>query len=439
MTGRELPRAALAIRGTVEGFYGPPWSPAQRLAHLEFSARVGLDTYVYAPKGDAHHRLRWREPYPAAELAQLRELATAARRLGVRFVYAISPGLDMGFAGEADHRALAGKAGQLAGAGVEQFALFFDDVPAELTRPEDVARWPGAGGAGAAHGVACTRFVTGFLAARGLRRSLLVCPTDYAGTRETPYRREFARTAPPDALIAWTGRDVVVGSVTRDEIDRAAAAYRRRLVLWDNFPVNDFAPRRLFLGPLTGRTPDVGGSALVGVLANPMPLAVPSRIPLVSVADWAADPAGYDPARSAARALPLVAGAGADDLAPLVRVSSSWPPSAVPDAQLARTADAALAGDPGARAALSARLAELARGCRAATRPADLIAPLRPWLAAGAAMADAGLAAARLLTGTSRDPGAARAALAAAEEHWADVLRPVVPPFVREVLRRCAG
>src|SRR3982751_6157123 len=47
-----LPAPALPMRGTVEGFYGPPWTHADRLAHLEFSARVGLNIYVYAPKDD---------------------------------------------------------------------------------------------------------------------------------------------------------------------------------------------------------------------------------------------------------------------------------------------------------------------------------------------------------------------------------------------------
>jgi hypothetical protein len=435
--------AALDLRGTVEGFYGPPWSHSDRMAHLEFSAEVGLNTYVYAPKDDPHHRARWREPYPAAELARLSALAALAARLGLRFVYAISPGLTMGFTLEADHRALVTKATQLADAGVEEFALFFDDVPAELARPEERERWPGAGGSGAAHGETCSRFVTGFLEPHGLRRPLLVCPTDYAGTESTPYRRDFAGTAPPDALIAWTGRDVVVGSVTRDEIDRAAASYERRLVLWDNFPVNDFAPGRLFLGSLTGRTGDLAGSPLAGVLANPMELAAPSRIPLVSVADWAADPARYDPAASAARALPLVAGEGAGDLAPLVRVNSSWPPSAPQDADLIAAVDGALAGEP---AMLVSRLEDLARGCRAAGRPQWLTGPLRPWLEAGAAMAEAGLAAVRLLSATSSPvpPGtplrqAAHDALTIAEGHYADVLRSVIPPFVREVLDRTAG
>ncbi|MEU4771615.1 protein O-GlcNAcase [Micromonospora sp. NPDC023644] len=431
------PPPALSTRGTVEGFYGPPWSHAERLAHLEFSARIGLNAYVYAPKNDPYHRARWRHRYPAPDLARLAELAETARALGIRFTYAISPGLSMRFAEEVDYRALAEKAAQLYDAGVTSFALFFDDVPAELTRPEEVDRWPGAGAAGAAHGETCTRFVAEFLTPRGIREPLLVCPTDYAGVEETPYRRRFAATAPPDVTVAWTGHDIVVGEISRSDIDRASASYRRRLVLWDNFPVNDFEPSRLFLGPLTGRTTELAGSPLVGVLTNPMIQAVPSRIPLLSVADWARDPDGYDPATSARRALATVAGAGAEHLAPLIRVCDSWPPSAEPDAELVRAVGDTLAGRPGAADVLTGRLTGLARACRAATEPEPLVAALRPWLVAGADMAAAGLAAVRLLDTATTDAGEeTRRALARAESHYADVLRSVVPPFVREVLDR---
>lgn len=433
----------LPMRGTVEGFYGPPWSHAQRLAHLEFSARIGLNTYVYAPKDDPHHRARWRHPYPGWEQAQLAELAGAARALGIRFIYAISPGLSMRYADDADHQALAAKARQLYEAGVGSFALFFDDVPAELTRPEELDRWPGAGAAGAAHGETCASFVAEFLVPAGIREPLLVCPTDYAGTDVTAYREQFAKAAPADTLVAWTGPDIVVGAVTREDIDRATASYRRRVVLWDNFPVNDYEPGRLFLGPLTGRTGDLAGSDLVGVLANPMVQAVPSRIPLVSVADWAGDPGGYDPMAAAPRALATVAGDGAADLAPLVAACSGWPPSADEDAELVRATGDALAGLPHGRDVLTTRLTELARGCRAASEPEQLVSALRPWLDAGTAMAEAGLAGVRLLGAGPEHVEAlreeARRCLAAAERHYATVLRSVIPPFVREALDRTSA
>ena len=434
----------LPVRGTVEGFYGRPWTHGDRLAHVEFSVARGLNTYVYAPKDDRYHRASWREPYPAPELAHIAELAATAQRLGVRFVYALAPALSMSFAAEADHAALAAKAQQLWDAGVREFALFFDDVPYDLAVPADVARFgPGQAGSGAAHGDACARFVDRFLAPRGVRGPLLVCPTDYAGTADSPYREAFAASAPHDVVITWTGRDVVVGSITRDEVDAAAASYRRPVLLWDNYPVNDFDFSRVFLGPLVGRPADLAGSALVGVLANPMPEAIASRLAISTVAEWAADPAGYDPAQAGRRALDAVAGPGANALRPLVRACSAWPPGADRDPELCRAARGALAGEPGALDVLTTRLEELRAGCRAAREPSALVAQLRPWLDAGAAVAEAGLLAARLLRPQpTQDLTAlrerARATLDRSEQHYADVLRAIVSPFVRAVLDRTA-
>jgi hypothetical protein len=304
-------------RGTIEGFYGLPWTHGERLAHLAFAARAGFDTYVYAPKDDPYHRERWREPYPGPDLARLTELAAAARESGMRFVCALAPGLSMRYADGAEHDALAAKALQLADAGVTSFALLFDDVPGDLADPGDVARFgPGPAGSGAAHGETCRRFTAAVLLPRAVRDPLLVCPTDYAGVEPSPYRDALARTAPADVLVAWTGADIVVGAVTAQDVDRAAATYRRRLVLWDNFPVNDFEPGRLFLGPLTGRAARGATAALYGVVANTMREEAPSRFALATVADWARDPDGYDPAASAGAALHAVAGDGAAPLAP---------------------------------------------------------------------------------------------------------------------------
>jgi hypothetical protein len=430
------------MSGTIEGFYGPPWSHAQRLSHLAFCAAAGFDTYVYAPKDDPYHRRRWRDPYPAAELNRIAELAAAAAERGVRFVYALHPALDMRFADDTEHETLAAKAAQLARAGVRAFALLFDDVPLSISDPDDAARFgPDAGGLGSAHGETVRRFVADFVEPEGVSGPLLVCPTDYAGTAPSPYRDGLAAAAPEDILITWTGADVVVGAVTRADIDAAAASYRRRLVLWDNFPVNDFEPSRVFLGPLTGRTGDLAGSALVGVIGNAMIQPEPSRIPLTTVASWARDPAGYEPSSALASALSTLE---ADELAPFVRVCSTWPPSADQDPELTTATRAALSGESTALESVERRLSELARCCREAAEPADLVAALRPWLDGALATAEAGLAAVQVLRvlRAEGDPRAsvavARAALDRAEERYENVLRPVVPPFVRAVLDRAS-
>ena len=116
----------LAWRGVVEGFYGEPWSHADRLAWFDRAGALGLDHYVYAPKDDPWHREEWREPYPADRLASLASLAAAAEQRGVRFVYAISPGLSMRYDDPEEHRTLAAKCRQLLGAGIHSVALLFE-------------------------------------------------------------------------------------------------------------------------------------------------------------------------------------------------------------------------------------------------------------------------------------------------------------------------
>jgi hypothetical protein len=404
--------SALPWRGLVEGFYGPPWSHRARLDYLAFSADIGLNVYVYAPKDDPYHRDRWREPYPAEELARLAELATTARELGIRFVFTISPGLSMRFADDAEHATLQAKAAQLFDVGVRSFGLLFDDVPQEP-------------GTGAAHGETCRRFAEEFLAPRDIEGPLLVCPTDYAGTGESAYRTEFAARAPEDVLLTWTGPDIVVGAVTGEDIDRAARSYRRPLLLWDNFPVNDFDSARLFLGPLTGREARGAEAALLGIISNPMPQAEASRFALATVADWARDPDAYQPTESASLIAPW--------LEPLVRACSAWPPGADQDPELTEATAAALTGDVTALELVTRRLTELADGCRAAREPASLIEEIRPWLDSAVATAEAGLAAVNLLR-TKNGREEALAALEAAEKHHAAVLRPIILPFVRAVL-----
>jgi protein O-GlcNAcase/histone acetyltransferase len=86
------------LAGVVEGFYGRPWTPAQRHALVRRLGALGLNTYLYAPKDDLRHRARWREAYPAGEAAALRDLIAACGAAGVEFVYALAPGLDPAYA-----------------------------------------------------------------------------------------------------------------------------------------------------------------------------------------------------------------------------------------------------------------------------------------------------------------------------------------------------
>jgi hyaluronoglucosaminidase len=133
---------------------------------------------------------------------------------------------------------------------------------------------------------------------------LVICPVGYAGTEDTPYRRALSAELSDDVVVYWTGPEVVSHAIAREELDVATARFGgRELLLWDNYPVNDFAPKLLFLGPLRGRDSRLFEGRCAGLIANAMVQAIPSKLPLATVADFLRDPAGYDPRASFERAL----------------------------------------------------------------------------------------------------------------------------------------
>src|SRR6476659_1109249 len=90
------------ISGVIEGFYGQPWSRAERVQLFGWMRDWKLNTYLYAPKDDLKLRAQWREPYTAAELDSLRELIGSAIAHRIEFVYALSPGLDLSYSSSRD-------------------------------------------------------------------------------------------------------------------------------------------------------------------------------------------------------------------------------------------------------------------------------------------------------------------------------------------------
>jgi hyaluronoglucosaminidase len=326
------------LRGVIEGFYGPPWTHEERLDLIAFCGKEGLTTWVHAPKDDPYHRKLWREPYPDPELEQLAALVAAAGRHGVEFVYAIAPGLSIRASDDADLAALEAKREQVLGIGVRDVQLLWDDIERE---------WIGA----ADQADVSNRFAAG--------QPLVVCPMGYAGSERTPYRDVFGAALDPQIVCYWTGPEVVPTAITRAELDGAVEAFGHELLLWDNYPVNDFAPETLFLGPLRGREPALAEGRCAGIVANAMLQAVPSKLPLATVADWARDPHGYDPLASLERALRAY---GAEVVESLHRLAGTGPG---PDAP-------GQGSDPGQTPTLAALVAALAPGVDAATGAALL-------------------------------------------------------------------
>src|SRR5262245_56179964 len=83
------------LSGVIEGFYGKPWSRAERFELFDWLSKWGLNTYLYAPKDDLKHRALWRSLYTEGELAELREVIAECGKRKIRFIFAIGPGLDI--------------------------------------------------------------------------------------------------------------------------------------------------------------------------------------------------------------------------------------------------------------------------------------------------------------------------------------------------------
>ena len=149
--------------GIIEGFYGRPWTWAERAETIAFLAPHGYRFYLYAPKADLYLRRRWKEPHPEADAQNLAALAARCRELGVRFGVGISPfELYTGF-DDAAREALGRKLAFADELGVQDLAILFDDMkgdqPDLADRQADIVDWA-AGRTGADRVIVCPSYYT---------------------------------------------------------------------------------------------------------------------------------------------------------------------------------------------------------------------------------------------------------------------------------------
>ncbi|CAD2252236.1 beta-N-acetylglucosaminidase domain-containing protein [Xanthomonas arboricola] len=396
---------AMPIRGTIEGFYGAPWSMADRSKHIEFLARSKANTFIYSPKDDPYARDRWRDAYPAATLKALGKLAATARRNHVDFVYAISPGPTVCFSDPADAKALLRKFDAFRALGVRSFYVALDDIEYTKWNCERDKTTFGASGAQAA-GIAQSHLLNlvqaDLVARHDAASELIMVPTEYYDAKESPYKEALRKHLDPKIVVQWTGTDVVPPAISIPDARAATKAFGRKTLLWDNYPVNDFetSAGRLLMAPYARR--EAGLSAeLSGIVSNPMNQEVPSRVAVMGLTAFAWNDTGYDAQRTWHAAARDLAGGDAQVTAALLTFfdtqhlaptfgSQPWQEQAPRlKAVLDHVREAIALGDAAAR---SQAIAELARTADAfAAAPQTIRAGVadkgfaeqsRPWLEA---------------------------------------------------------
>lgn len=295
--------------GIIEGYYGAPWSWAERAGQVAFLAPHGYRFFHYAPKADAFLRRRWQEAHPPEDAASLARLSAHCRDLGVRFGVGLSPfELYRDFGDEA-RAALARKLADLDAIGVDDLGILFDDMRGDLP------------------GLAQTQAdILHFVAGRSRATRIITCPTYYTddpvlnrifGARPSDYLEDLGRALDASIEVFWTGEEVCSAEYSPGHLARVADQLGRKPFLWDNYPVND-GPRMsafLHLRGFTGR-PAAIGAHITAHAVNPALQPTLTRIPALTLADSYRLGEAYEYGRAFERAAIAVLGA---DLAKTVQ------------------------------------------------------------------------------------------------------------------------
>lgn len=279
-----------ANRGVVEGFYGNPWSHTDRLRQFDFYGANKLDTYIYGPKDDPYHHSRWREPYPAEKAAELKELAQAAARNKVWFVWAMHPG--NAIETQQDRNAAIRKLEQMYEMGFRSFAIFFDDISNyDAKLQADYLNY----------------LTDNFVKRHTDVTPLIMCPSEYnklwAGKGE--YLKTLGAEAYPEIRVMWTGNSVV-DMINVPDIEWVESLIQRQPFIWLNWPVNDYCIDHLLMGPLYGNDQETPAMTS-GFVLNPMEYAEASTVSIYSGADFLWNSDAYNPQESWERAIKTVA------------------------------------------------------------------------------------------------------------------------------------
>lgn len=310
----------IPLRGVVEGFYGEAWTFEQREDLMDFCRVHNLNAYIYAPKDDLYHRSKWRESYPLETMDALKDLVTVSKAHGVRFIFAVSPGLDLnykGSKGEADFNSMMKKLEAMYQIGVRDFAIFFDDLKDDKGNHHE-------------DGKLQAQFINQIQDT--LRKNhkdigyILTVPTEYYRLdmvnergKVKPYTKDFAETLDKKIIVLYTGDGVVCDGITQESLNEVEGIFNRRMGIWWNYPVNDYSVTdngNRFAKLALGAIEKLPAENVQSIFFNPMNQPLLSRIALATGADYANNPAAYDAEKSLDKALEEQFG----ELAPAMKI-----------------------------------------------------------------------------------------------------------------------
>ena len=282
--------AEIKNRGFIEGYYGNPWSNADRAELMRYGGDLKLTQYFFAPKDDPYHNKKWRELYPEEKLAEIRELARVGNQNKTRYVWTIHPFMNnrIRFGNEAHYQedlaTIKAKFTQLMKVGVREFGILADDAPSPVGGYNSYNR--------------LMKDMTDWLTEKqatygGLRKEMIFVPGQYWGNGREDELKALNENLPTSTSMTLTGGKIW-GEVSESFLSNlknnltAGGKTYRPVSLWVNWPVTDNSKQHLILGG--GEKflhPNVDPSLLSGIMLNPMQQSEPSKIALFSEAQYA--------------------------------------------------------------------------------------------------------------------------------------------------------
>ncbi|MFA7553583.1 MAG: beta-N-acetylglucosaminidase domain-containing protein [Spongiibacteraceae bacterium] len=262
--------------GVIEGFYGHQWSWQQRKEYAQFLKRHGFDAYIYAPKADVFFRGRWREQHAAEQWQQLQALGQHYQLSGVRWGLGLSPlGLSVNYTAE-DKRLLQDKVQRINELSPNILCVLFDDIRGDID------------------GLGQRQLeITADIIDVSLAQQHIICPTYYStdpvleqvfGIMPCGYMETLGQGLAAEVDVFWTGSEVIAKSFSRDDLEPVENLFKRKPVLWDNYPVNDgrLTSNYLHLRPYQGRPCEIDRWCR-GHVVNPMNQPLLSQLVLQSL------------------------------------------------------------------------------------------------------------------------------------------------------------
>lgn len=281
-------------KGIVEGFYGREWSHIERKDIIQFMGKKGYNLYIYAPKTDPFHRLRWKDPYPRGYDKEFSELINLAAKNHVEFSAAVSPGLSLVYSHDEDLEKLFEKYTFFSDLGVRTFSLFFDDIPLSLNHRVDKEKYSSL-----AHAQSdFSNRLYSKLLKKDKDAKLIICPTLYHGANPVQYHNLLGENLDLRIDLMWTGEEVCSQKLLTENTKKISHAFRRKVLYWDNFPVNDsLMCGELHIGPYESREKDLYLYSK-GIVLNPMNQAYASMLVMADAINYMHSPGSYDPVNS---------------------------------------------------------------------------------------------------------------------------------------------